>query len=158
MSILVIVEHDNSTLAPATLHTLTAATQIGGDIDLLVAGAGCGAVAEAAARVAGVNRVLLADNSALAGQLAENLAPLIVELAPNYSHVLAPATTFGKNLMPRAAALLDVQQISDISAVESADTFERPIYAGNALAHVQSADPIKLITVRTTKFDATAAE
>ncbi len=158
MSILVIVEHDNTALAPATLHTLGAARLIGGDIDLLVAGAACGAVAEAAARIAGVSKVLLADNPALGHQLAENLAPLIVELAKHYSHVLAPATTFGKNLMPRAAALLDVQQISDISAVESADTFERPIYAGNALATVQSGDPIKLITVRTTKFDAVASE
>jgi electron transfer flavoprotein alpha subunit len=158
MSILVIAEHDNSTLAPATLNTLGAARQIGDDIAVLVAGAGCAAVAEAAAKVEGVGKVLLADHPALAHQLAENLAPLIVERAKDYSHILAPATTFGKNLMPRAAALLDVQQISDISGVESADTFERPIYAGNALATVQSSDPIKLITVRTTKFDAVAEE
>lgn len=158
MSILVIAEHDNTTLAPATLHTLGAAQQIGGDITVLVAGTDCGTVAEAAAKVAGVDKVLVADNAALGHHLAENLTPLIVELAGSYSHVLAPATTFGKNVMPRAAALLDVQQISDISAVESADTFERPIYAGNALATVQSNDPIKLITVRTTKFDAVAAE
>lgn len=158
MSILVIAEHDNTTLAPATLHTLGAAQQIGGDITVLVAGTDCGTVAEAAAKVAGVDKVLVADNAALGHHLAENLTPLIVELAGSYSHVLAPATTFGKNVMPRAAALLDVQQISDISAVASADTFERPIYAGNALATVQSNDPIKLITVRTTKFDAVAAE
>lgn len=154
MGILIVAEHDNTELKPATLNTLTAAQQIGGDIDVLVMGENCSGVAEAAAACTGVKKVILADNAALAAQLPENVAPLMVELAKNYSHVLAPATTFGKNIMPRVAALLDVAQISDISAVESADTFERPIYAGNALAHVQSSDPIKIITVRTTKFDA----
>ena len=158
MSILVIAEHDNAELKPATLNTITAAQEIGGNIDILVMGENCGGVAEAAAKIAGVSKVLVADNPALSAQLPENAAPLLVELAKNYSHVLAPATTFGKNLMPRVAALLDVSQISDISAVESADTFERPIYAGNALAHVQSSDSIKIITVRTTKFDDASAE
>ena len=162
MSILVIAEHDNAELKPATLNTMTAAQQISqhsaGTIDILVLGEHCAEVATAAAQIADVSKVLLADNAALAAQLPENVAPLLVELAKNYSHVLAPATTFGKNIMPRAAALLDVSQISDISAVEAADTFERPIYAGNALAHVQSSDNIKLITVRTTKFDAASAE
>ena len=158
MSILVIAEHDNAELKPATLNTVTAAQQIGSDIEILVMGENCGGVAEAAAKIAGVSKVLVADNPALSAQLPENAVPLLVDLAKNYSHVLAPATTFGKNFMPRVAALLDVAQISDISAVESADTFERPIYAGNALAHVQSSDPIKIITVRTTKFDAAAAE
>lgn len=158
MSILVIVEHDNAELKPATLNAVTAAQRIGGDITLLVAGSNCSAVAQAAARVGGIGKVLVADNAALAHQLPENLAPLLVELAKNYSHVLVPATTFGKNLLPRVAALLDVSQISDISDVVSADTFERPIYAGNALATVQSADSIKLISVRTTKFDAASGE
>ena len=162
MSILVIAEHDNAELKPATLNTVTAAQQIaqhsGDSIDLLIMGENCTGVAEIAAKVAGIGKVLVADNTALAAQLPENVAPLLVELAKNYSHVLAPATTFGKNIMPRVAALLDVSQISDISAVESADTFERPIYAGNALALVQSSDSIKIITVRTTKFDAAAAE
>jgi len=162
MSILVIAEHDNAELKPATLNTVTAAQQIAqqmsGNIDILVMGENCSGVAEAAAKIAGIAKVLVADNAALAAQLPENIAPLLVELAKNYSHVLAPATTLGKNIMPRAAALLDVAQISDISAVESADTFERPIYAGNALAHVQSSDSIKLVTVRTTKFDAADAE
>ncbi|MCB1714379.1 MAG: FAD-binding protein [Candidatus Competibacteraceae bacterium] len=162
MSILVIAEHDNAELKPATLNTVTAAQQIaqhsGDSIDLLIMGENCTGVAETAAKIAGIGKVLVADNTALAAQLPENVAPLLVELAKNYSHVLAPATTFGKNIMPRVAALLDVSQISDISAVESADTFERPIYAGNALALVQSSDSIKIITVRTTKFDAAAAE
>ena len=158
MSILVIAEHDNAELKPATLNTVTAAQRIGGDLVLLVAGSGCGAVVEAAARIAGVSKVLVADDAALTHQLPENLTPLLVGLAGDYSHVLVPATTFGKNLLPRVAALLDVSQISDISDVISADTFERPIYAGNALATVQSADPVKLISVRTTKFDAAAAE
>ncbi len=157
MSILVIAEHDNSQLLGSTFNTLGAARQIGGEITLLVAGHNCGAVAEAAAQIAGVDKVLLADQPAFKHPVAENLASLLVSLATHYSHVLAPATTFGKNLLPRVAALLDVQQISDISAVISADTFERPIYAGNALATVQSSDPIKLITVRTTKFDAVAS-
>ncbi len=158
MTVLVIAEHENGALAGATLNTITAAQQIGGDIDLLVAGNGVDAVAQAAAQIAGVAKVRVADDASLEGLLAENVADLVVALSGDYSHVLAPATTFGKNFMPRASALLDVAQISEISAVFSADTFERPIYAGNALAKVQSADSIKLITVRTTKFDAAAAE
>ena len=158
MTVLVIAEHENGALAGATLNTITAAQQIGGDIDVLVAGNGVDAVAQAAAQIAGVTNVRVADDASLEGQLAENMADLVVALSGDYSHVLAPATTFGKNFMPRASALLDVAQISEISAVFSADTFERPIYAGNALAKVQSADSIKLITVRTTKFDAAAAE
>ena len=156
MSILVIAEHDNSSLKPATLHAVTAAAAIGGDIHVLVAGSGCAAAAEAAAKVAGVAKALVADGAALEHQLAENLAPLVVDLAKDYGHILAPATSNGKNLMPRVAALLDVQQVSDIMAVESADTFVRPIYAGNAIATVQSGDPVKIITVRTTAFDAAA--
>jgi len=156
MSILVIAEHDNASLVGATLNTVTAAQQIGGDIDLLVAGNGCAAAAQAAAQVAGVSRVLLADDASLEGQLAENVSNLVVSLAGNYTHVLTAATTFGKNFMPRAAALLDVSQISEISEVVSADTFVRPVYAGNAMAKVQSSDSVKLITVRTTKFDAAA--
>jgi electron transfer flavoprotein alpha subunit len=156
MSVLVVAEHDNRTLKPATLHAVTAASEIakaaGSDVHILVAGKDCRAVAEAAAQIAGAAKVLLADDDAYDHGIAENLAPLIVKLAPGYSHVLAPATTSGKNLMPRVAALLDVMQISDISAVESADTFVRPIYAGNALATVQSKDPIKIITVRGTAF------
>ncbi len=158
MSILVIAEHDNSSLNGATLNTVAAAEAIGGDITVLVAGANCGDAANAAAKVAGVTRVLQADNAAYEHQLAENVAPLIAELGKDYTHVLAPATTSGKNLMPRVAALLDVAQISDIMAVESADTFQRPIYAGNIIATVQSADAIKVITVRTTGFDPVAAE
>ena len=158
MTVLVIAEHENGALAGATLHTITAAQQIGGDLDVLVAGSDCAAAAQAAAAVAGVSRVRVADDASLTGYMAENMADLIVSIAADYSHVLAPATTFGKNFMPRAAALLDVSQISDISAVISADTFERPIYAGNAMAKVQSSDSIKLITVRTTKFDAASAE
>tara|TARA_B110000285_G_C15084320_1_gene595279 strand:- start:793 stop:1722 length:930 start_codon:yes stop_codon:yes gene_type:complete len=157
MSILVIAEHDNASLGGATLNTVTAAKQIGGDIDLLIAGNGCSAAAQAAAQVAGVTRVLLADDASLEGQLAENVANLVVSLAGNYSHVLTAATTFGKNFMPRAAALLDMSQISEISEVISADTFVRPVYAGNAMAKVQSSDSIKLITIRTTKFDPAAA-
>ena len=156
MSILIIVEHDNANLVGATFHTVTAAQQIGGDIDLLIAGHGCGAAAQAAAQIAGINRVLHADDASLEGQLAENIANLVVSVADNYSHVLSAATTFGKNFMPRAAALLDVSQISEISEVISADTFVRPVYAGNALAKIQSSDRIKLITVRPTKFDAAA--
>jgi electron transfer flavoprotein alpha subunit len=161
MSVLVVAEHDNRTLKPATLHAVTAASEIakaaGSDVHILVAGKDCRAVAEAAAQIAGTAKVLLADDDAYDHGIAENLAPLIVKLAPGYSHVLAPATTSGKNLMPRVAALLDVMQISDISAVESADTFVRPIYAGNALATVQSKDPIKIITVRGTAFAPAAA-
>ncbi len=158
MSILVIAEHDNASLKPATLHAVTAAAAIGGDVHVLVAGSGCAAAADAAAKVAGVAKALVADSAELEHQLAENLAPLVVSLAKDYGHVLAPATSNGKNLMPRVAALLDVQQISDIIGVESADTFVRPIYAGNAISTVQSADPIKVVTVRTTAFDAAAEE
>jgi electron transfer flavoprotein alpha subunit len=154
MTILVIAEHDNKELKSGTLHTVTAAQKIGGDIHVLVAGNNCGAVAEAAAKLAGVSSVKVAEGAALEHGLAENVAPLVVKLAAGYSHVLAPATTYGKNLLPRVAALLDVMQISEISAVESADTFVRPIYAGNVLATVKSNDPIKVITVRTTAFDA----
>ncbi len=158
MTSLVIVEHDNNEVAAATLHAVTAAQQIGGDVDLLVAGVDCGAVAEAAAKIAGVSTVKVADDAKFGHHLAENLATLIVELASDYSHVLASATTYGKNVMPRAAAMLDVAQISDIVEVKSEDTFVRPIYAGNALATVQSADPVKVITVRTIKFEPAAAE
>ena len=158
MRILVVAEHDNSELKPATLNTVTAASRIGGELDILVAGGNCGAVAEAAAQIPGVAKVRVADSPALENHLAENVAPLIVELASGYSHILAPATTFGKNILPRVAALLDVSQISDIAAVVSPDTFVRPIYAGNALATVQSADNIKVITVRSTKFEAAPTE
>ena len=153
MVALVVAEHDNSALKPATLNAVAAAKEIAGaDIDVLVAGKDCRAVAEAAGKIAGVRRVLLADDGAYEHGLAENIAPLVVKLAENYSHLLAPATTSGKNLMPRVAALLDMMQISDISAVVSPDTFVRPIYAGNALQTVQSQDPIKVITVRGTAF------
>ncbi len=158
MSILVIAEHDNQALKPSTLSTLAAAAQIGGDLTLLVAGNGCGAAAEAAAKAAGVSKVLLADNAAYDHEIAENMAALIVSIAEGYTHILAPATANGKNFMPRVAALLDVGQISDIVKVESADTFARPIYAGNAIATVQSLDAVKVITVRGTAFDAVAAE
>jgi electron transfer flavoprotein alpha subunit len=154
MSILVIGEHDNESLRPSTLNVVTAAKVLGDSVDVLIAGSNCQAAAEEAATVSGVARVLMADDPALADGLAENVAPLIQSLAQNYSHVLAPATTYGKNLLPRAAALLDVQQISDISAIESEDTFVRPIYAGNAMATVRSSDSLKLITVRTTSFEA----
>ena len=154
MAILVIGEHDNSVLKPSTLNAVTAAGQLGSEVDLLVAGSDCGLAAEHAARVAGVSRVLKAEAECLADALAENLVPLIVKLAEDYTHVVAPASTFGKNVLPGAAALLDVQQISDISAIESEDTFTRPIYAGNAMATVRSKDAIKLITVRTTAFEA----
>lgn len=157
MSVLVIAEHDNAELKPATLNTVAAATQLG-DVDILVAGDNCSAVADTAAKIAGVGKVLKADAPALKTGLAENIAPMIVELSSSYSHILAPATTHGKNIMPRVAALLDVAQISEITSVVSADTFVRPIYAGNALATVQSADSIKIITVRTTGFDAAPAE
>ncbi|WP_374495546.1 electron transfer flavoprotein subunit alpha/FixB family protein [Zoogloea sp.] len=158
MSILVIAEHDNASLKGATLNTVSAAAKLGAAIDVLVAGAGCGAAAEAAAKLAGVAKVKVADAAAYAEQGAENVAALLVEVikAGGYSHVLAPATTFGKNILPRVAALLDVAQISEIVAIESADTFVRPIYAGNALATVKSSDAIKVITVRTTAFDAAA--
>ncbi|MBN8431652.1 FAD-binding protein [Microbulbifer salipaludis] len=158
MSILVIAEHDNAELKGATLNTIAAAKAIGGDIDVLVAGSGCAAAAEAAAKAEGVNKVLLADNAAYEHQLAENVAKLVADLGKSYSHILAPATTTGKNMLPRAAALLDVQPISDIITVESADTFKRPIYAGNVIATVQSSDAIKVASVRTTAFDPVAAE
>jgi electron transfer flavoprotein alpha subunit len=157
VSILVIAEHDNALLRPATLNTVAAACKIGGDIAVLVAGSGCAAPAKAAVAIAGVTKVLVADAPHYKDQLAENLAALVVALAPGYTHILAPATSFGKNVAPRVAALLDVAQVSDIVEVKSADTFVRPIYAGNALSTVQSADRIKVITVRTTGFDAAAA-
>lgn len=158
MSILVIAEHDNKELSPATLKTLAAAKAIGGDIDVLVAGEGCQGVAEEVAKADGVSKVRVADNAVYGHFLAENLGSLVAELGKDYSHIMAPATTTGKNFMPRVAALLDVAQVSDIIAVESADTFKRPIYAGNAIATVQSEDAIKVITVRATAFDAVAAE
>ncbi len=158
MSILVIAEHDNSSLKSATLNAIAAGQAIGGDITVLVAGSDCNAAAEQAAKAAGVNKVLVADNAAYANMLAENVSLLTAELGKEYSHILAPATSNGKNIMPRVAALLDVAQISEIVSVESPDTFKRPIYAGNAIATVQSADAIKVITVRTTAFDAVAGE
>ncbi|MFV3335530.1 electron transfer flavoprotein subunit alpha/FixB family protein, partial [Pseudomonas sp. NY15437] len=158
MAILVIAEHNNGALGAATLNTVAAAQKIGGDIAVLVAGQNVGGVAEAAAKIAGVSKVLVADNAAYAHQLPENVAPLIAELGKGYSHVLAAATTNGKNFLPRVAALLDVDQISEIIEVVSADTFKRPIYAGNAIATVQSSGAVKVITVRGTGFDAVAAE
>ena len=157
MAVLVLAEHDNKSLRKATLNTVAAAQKIGGEVHVLVAGHQAAAVAKAAAQVAGVKKVLHADAPHLGDELAENVAALIVSVAKGYSHVLAPATSTGKNILPRAAALLDVQQVSDICGVESADTFVRPIYAGNALATVKSKDAIKVITVRTTAFDAVAA-
>ncbi len=154
MTILVIAEHDQQSLKAATLNTVTAARKIGGDIHVLVAGSNCTAAAEQAATLQGVTLVKVADAAHYQSQTAENLTALIIAHAAGYSHLLAPATTFGKNLSPRIAALLDVAQISEITGVESADTFVRPIYAGNALATVQSADKVKVITVRTTAFDA----
>ena len=153
MAILVIAEHDNASLKSATLNAVTAAAKIGGDIHVLVVGAGCGAAAEAAAKIAGVAKVKVADAAHYADQTAENIAALVVANAAGYSHIVAPATTGGKNFLPRVAALLDVAQISDIVGVESADSFVRPIYAGNVLATVQSADAVKVITVRTTAFE-----
>ncbi|WP_419799379.1 MAG: electron transfer flavoprotein subunit alpha/FixB family protein [Terasakiella sp.] len=157
MSVLVIAEHDNASIKDATLSAVTAAKSLG-DITVLVAGNGCQAAGDAAAKIDGVSKVLLADDAAYDHELAENMGTLVVSLAGDYSHILAPATTNGKNFMPRVAALLDVAQISDIVKVESADTFVRPIYAGNAMATVQSSDEKKVITVRTTGFDAAAAE
>jgi electron transfer flavoprotein alpha subunit len=158
MTILVVAEHDNKTLKGGTLPVVTAAQKIGGDIHVLVAGKGAGGVAAEAAKIQGVAKVLHADDAAYEHALAENLAALIASIGKNYSHILAPASFFGKNVMPRAAALLDSQQISDITAVESADIFVRPIYAGNAFATVQSLDKIKVVTVRPTAFDAAAKE
>lgn len=157
MSILVIAEHDNASLKGATLNTLTAAAAIGGEIHLLVAGSDCGVAAKEAAEVAGVAKVLVADNTVYAHQLAENVAALAIEIAADYDVVLAPATGNGKNILPRVAALLDVQMISEIISVESPDTFKRPIYAGNVIATVQSGDSKKVITVRATAFDAVEA-
>ena len=157
MSILVIAEHDNQELKSSTLNVVTAAQALGSEIDILVAGTDCGSVAEAASQIPGVRKVLVADKESYKNSLAENVGNLVAELAEGYSHVLAPATTNGKNFMPRVAAKLDVSQISDISAVISEDTFERPIYAGNCIATVQSSDSIKVITVRTTGFDACEA-
>jgi len=158
MSILVIAEHDNKTLNGATLNVVAAAQKIGGDITVLVAGSGAQAVADAAAKVAGVSKVLLADDAAYANQLAENVAKLVAELGKGYSHILAASTTTGKNILPRAAALLDSSMITDIIAVEGPKTFKRPIYAGNAIATVQSDEAIVLATVRGTAFDPVAAE
>ncbi|WP_322009929.1 electron transfer flavoprotein subunit alpha/FixB family protein [Paraburkholderia sp. J12] len=162
MTILVIAEHDNASVKAATLNTVAAAHAVGklvgGDVHVLVAGHNAQGAADAAAKIAGVAKVLLADAPQLEAGLAENVEATVVAIAKNYSHILAPATAAGKNVAPRIAAKLDVAQISDITAVDSPDTFERPIYAGNAIATVQSADPIKVITVRTTGFDAVAAE
>ena len=156
MTTLVIAEHDNQELKPATLNTLAAAQKIGGDVHLLVAGSHCQTVADSAAQIPAVDTVILSDHVAYEHQLPVNISQLVLSLAPEYSHILASSTTTGKNFLPRVAALLDVNQISDISAVESADTFKRPVYAGNAIATVQSTDVIKVITVRSTAFDAVA--
>lgn len=153
MTILVYAEHDNKELKPATLATVTAAVQMGGDVHLLVAGADCQAVAQEAAKVAGVIKVLVADNAAYANQLAENISLLVKALAADYSHVVAPATTTGKNFLPRVAALLDVSMVSDITAVIDANTFERPIYAGNAIATVKSSENVVVVSVRGTAFE-----
>jgi electron transfer flavoprotein alpha subunit len=152
MTVLVLAEHDNVSLKGSTLNTVTAAVACGGEVHLLVAGAGCSAVADAAAKIAGVSRVMLVDAPHLGDGLAENLAGQVLVLAPGYSHILAPASAFGKNVLPRVAAMLDVCQISEITKVLAPDTFERPVYAGNAIATVQSADPVKVITVRATGF------
>ena len=158
MSILVIAEHDNKALNGATLNVVAAAQKIGGDITVLVAGSGTQAVADAAAKVAGVSKVLLADDAAYANQLAENVAKLVAELGKGYTHILAASTTTGKNILPRAAALLDSSMITDVIAVEGPKTFKRPIYAGNAIATVESAESVVLATVRGTAFDPVAAE
>jgi len=158
MSVLVLAEHDNAELKSATLITITAAAELPGELHVVVAGMGCRAVADACAAVQGVDKVLLADADAYAHSLAEAVAPLLVGLAEGYTHLLAPATTFGKNIMPRVAALLDMAQISDISGIDGPDTFQRPIYAGNAIATVRSADAIKIITVRGTAFEPAPAE
>ncbi|WP_416406420.1 FAD-binding protein [Paracidovorax citrulli] len=157
MTSLVIAEHDNASIKPATLHTVTAAAACGGDVHVLVAGQGADAAAQAAAQIAGVTKVILADGASLKDGLAENVAAQVLAIASNYSHILFPATAGGKNVAPRVAAKLDVAQISDITRVEGPDTFERPIYAGNAIATVQSSDSVKVITVRTTGFDAAVA-
>ena len=157
MTALVIAEHDNASIKPATLNTVTAAAACGGDVHVLVAGHNAAEAAKAAGQIAGVSKVIHADSDALAHGLAENVAAQVLALAGSYSHILVPATASGKNVAPRVAAKLDVAQISDISKVDSPDTFERPIYAGNAIAIVQSGDPVKVLTVRTTGFDAAAA-
>jgi electron transfer flavoprotein alpha subunit len=157
MTTLVIAEHDNASIKGATLNTVTAALACGGDVHVLVAGSGAGAAATAAAAIAGVSKVIHADGAQFANGLAENMAAQVLAIASSYSHILFPATASGKNIAPRVAAKLDVGQISDITKVESADTFERPIYAGNAIATVQSSDAVKVITVRTTGFDPAAA-
>ena len=157
MSILVIADHNHETILPATLNAVTAAGEIGGDISVLVAGSGCGAAAKAAAEIAAVSTVLVADSGEYTNGLAENIAPLISGIASSYSHILAPATTYGKNIMPRVAALIDTVQISDIVKVVDAATFQRPIYAGNALATVSSDEAVKIITVRSTAFEPAAA-
>jgi electron transfer flavoprotein alpha subunit len=156
MSILVLADHDGASLKPATLNAVAAAAKLGGAVDILVAGTNCAGAAQAAAKVAGIAKVLHADDASLANGLAENLAPLVVKLAAGRTHLVAAATAQGKNVMPRVAALLDAMQISDIVAVEAPDTFVRPIYAGNALATVRSKDAIKVVTVRTTAFPAAA--
>ena len=158
MSVLVVAEHDNESLGSATLNTITAAGQLSDDVQVLVAGENCAAVADAAARIAGVSKVRCADDGRYANGLAEPLAALVVSLAGGYTHVLAPADKFGKNFLPRAAALLDVSSISDITEIKDADTFVRPIYAGNAIATVKSNDSVKLISVRMTAFDDAASE
>ena len=158
MSTLIFFEHTNDAISPASLHAVTAATQIGGDVVALIAGSGCAGAAEAASKVAGVTKVIKVDSAEYGHTLAENLAPLIAKLSEGHSHVLATATTVGKNIMPRVAALLDVAQVSDIIEVVDADTFVRPIYAGNALATVKSSDATKVVTVRGTNFDPAAAE
>jgi electron transfer flavoprotein alpha subunit len=158
MSILVVAEHDNDSIKASTLVAVAAAGAIGGDIELLIAGSACAGAGEAGAKISGVSKVLVADNEVYAHQLAENVADLVSEIGSGYSHILTATTTSGKNYMPRVAALLDVAQISDISGVVSEDTFERPIYAGNAIATVQSSDSIKVLTVRGTAFDPVAAE
>ncbi len=158
MSTLVVAEHDNAELKPVTLVVVAAASAIGGDIDILVAGGGCSAVADEAAKIAGVSKVLLADNDAYTHQLAENIAPLVAELGAGYTHVLAAHTTTGKNFLPRVAATLGVAQISDIIGVDSPDTFKRPFYAGNAIATVKSSDAIKVVSVRGTAYDGVAAD
>jgi electron transfer flavoprotein alpha subunit len=157
MTALVIAEHDNASLKASTLNTITAASQCAADIHVLIAGHNCDAAAAAAAQIAGVSKVIVADNAAFADGLAENVAAQALSIAKQYTHVLAPATAYGKNILPRVAACLDVGQISEITKVDAPDTFERPIYAGNAIATVQSIDPIKVITVRATGFDAAAA-
>ncbi|XDZ65753.1 electron transfer flavoprotein subunit alpha/FixB family protein [Alphaproteobacteria bacterium LSUCC0684] len=158
MSILVLAEHNNAELNPATLNTISAASAVGGDIHVLVAGSGCAAVGDAAANVAGVAKVLVADSAEYENGVAENIIPLILGMIDGYSHLMAPATTYGKNILPGVAALKDVAQISDIIRVDDASTFQRPIYAGNALATVTSGESLKVITVRTTAFEAASAE